>query len=87
MTKPTGRPPGRPRGVKNRRTREVEAAAIVAAEQIGQAVPDAFEGDAHALLMLIYKDPRQPVELRCSATIWMRCGRQSGCESGVAAGS
>lgn len=67
MTKPTGNPPGRPRGAKNRRTREVEAAAIAAAEQIGLAVPDAFTGDAHAYLMAIYKDPRQPTELRLEA--------------------
>ncbi len=25
---------------------------------------DAFDGDAHALLMLVYKDPQQPMELR-----------------------
>lgn len=67
MTKPTGNPPGRPRGAKNRRTREVEAAAFEAAERIGLAVPDAFTGDAHAFLMAIYKDPRQPVELRLEA--------------------
>lgn len=58
---PTGNPPGRPRGVKNRRTHEVEAAAVAAAEQIGLVVPDAFTGDAHAFPMAIYKDPRQPV--------------------------
>lgn len=67
MTKPTGNPPGRPRGAKNRRTREVEAAAVAAAAKIGLAVPGAFEGDAHAFLMSVYKDPSQPVELRLEA--------------------
>ncbi len=38
-----------------------------AAEKIGLAVPDAFEGDAHAFLIAIYKDPRQPIELRLEA--------------------
>lgn len=67
VTKPTGNPPGRPRGARNKRTRKVEAATIAAAEQIGLAVPGAFTGDAHALLMAIYKDPRQPTELRLEA--------------------
>ena len=30
-------------------------------------MPDAFTGDAHAFLMLVYKDPRQPMELRLEA--------------------
>ena len=67
MTKPTGNPPGRPKGRKNKRTRETEAAARAAAEAIGLAVPGAFEGDAHAYLMAVYKDPSQPVELRLEA--------------------
>jgi hypothetical protein len=28
---------------------------------------DAFKGDAHALLVLVYSDPRQPIELRIDA--------------------
>ncbi|MCW6510967.1 hypothetical protein [Lichenifustis flavocetrariae] len=67
MTKPTGNPPGRPRGAKNRRTAETEAAALTAAGKIALAVPGAFEGDAHAFLMLIYKDPSQPLEFRLEA--------------------
>ena len=28
---------------------------------------DAFKGDAHALLVMVYCDPRQPIELRIDA--------------------
>jgi hypothetical protein len=38
-----------------------------AAQAIAAAIPGAFEGDAHALLMAIYKDPAQPTELRLDA--------------------
>ena len=30
-------------------------------------MPDAFDGDAHALLMSVYKDPRHPIDLRLDA--------------------
>ena len=67
MTKPTGNRPGRPLGAKNKRTAAVEAATKAAAEVIEAAMPGAFEGDAHALLMMVYKDPRQPIEVRSDA--------------------
>lgn len=67
MTKPTGNRPGRPLGAKNKRTAAVEAAAKAAAEAIGAAMPGAFEGDAHAFLMAVYKDPKQPIEVRLDA--------------------
>ena len=67
MTKPTGNRPGRPLGAKNRRTAAVEAAAKAAAEVIEAAMPGAFEGDAHAFLMAVYKDPKQPLDLRVDA--------------------
>ncbi len=38
-----------------------------AASQIGEAIPNVFQGDSHALLMAIYKDPRQPMSLRLDA--------------------
>ena len=60
-------PPGRPRGARNKRTVATEAAALAAAEKIGLAVPGAFEGDAHAFLMSVYKDPTQPIDLRLDA--------------------
>jgi len=42
---------------------KVEAAA----QMIEQALPDAFKGDSHALLMSVYKDPTQPLPLRIDA--------------------
>jgi len=54
-------------GSLNRRTKELEAKAAEAAQIVGAAIPGAFEGDAHALLMTIYKDPAQPMELRLDA--------------------
>ena len=38
-----------------------------AAAALRNTMGDAFEGDSHALLMAIYKDPRQPVSLRLDA--------------------
>ena len=58
---------GRPEGSRNRRTVEVEERAREAAAALAQAIPGAFDGDAHALLMLVYKDPQQPMELRLEA--------------------
>ncbi|MGX7706326.1 hypothetical protein [Methylobacterium sp. Gmos1] len=63
----TGRPRGRPKGAKSRHTKEREAAVLAAAEAIADAIPEAFEGDAHAYLMAVYKDPRNPVEIRLDA--------------------
>lgn len=63
----TGNPRGRPRGAKNKRTEEREAAMQEVAEIISASIPDAFAGDSHALLMAVYKDPSQPVERRLDA--------------------
>jgi hypothetical protein len=47
--------------------RRREGAVAAAAERIaGTLGDDAFQGDAHALLMAVYKDPRQPVQGRVS---------------------
>lgn len=56
---------GRKKGTPNKRTeareRQVqEAAAKIAAAMGGKA----FDGDAHALLMAIYKNEELPIELR-----------------------
>lgn len=67
MTQKIGRPRGRPKGAKNKRTAQRNAAMEAAAEQIEAAIPGAFEGDAHALLMIIYKDPRQDLSVRLDA--------------------
>jgi hypothetical protein len=58
---------GRKPGSKNRRTEELQAAAENAAQTISEVLGTAFDGDAHALLMAIYKDLSQPVELRIDA--------------------
>lgn len=64
-----GRRPGagRPQGARNKRTREIEAAADAAREAIAEKIPEAFTGDAHALLMTVYKDPSQEMSLRIDA--------------------
>ena len=58
---------GRPEGLKNRRTVELEAKQREAAATLAAVLPDAFDGDAHALLMLVSKDRRQPIDLRLEA--------------------
>jgi hypothetical protein len=59
---------GRKPGGKNKRTLELEAKARAAADQISEALGNAaFDGDAHALLMTVYKDETQPIELRLDA--------------------
>lgn len=63
----TGNPRGRPKGARNKRTEAVIEAAEAAAAQIAEALPGAFDGDAHALLMLVYKDPAHEWPLRIDA--------------------
>ena len=55
-----GRKAGRP---KNRTIEQQEAAADAVA-LIGEVIPEAFAGDAHAYLVGIYKDPRQEQHAR-----------------------
>lgn len=63
----TGRSRGRPKGAKNKRTAEREAATNEMAAQIEKSLGDAFEGDALAYLMSVYKDPSKPENLRIDA--------------------
>jgi hypothetical protein len=63
----TGRPRGRPKGAKNKRTAEREAATKEMAGQIQNVVGGAFEGDALAYLMSVYKDPSKPENVRIDA--------------------
>ena len=59
---------GRRKGTPNRMTVEREAAIELAHEQIAQVLGEsAFEGDAHAMLMSVYKDTNQPLVLRIDA--------------------
>jgi hypothetical protein len=66
--KPGERRGGRTKGTPNKRTAALEEAtqrtAQVLAEELGE---DAFPGDAHSLLMAVYKDKRNPVDLRVEA--------------------
>ena len=55
--------PGRPPGRKNNNTIAMEEAARRAAESIDGA----FEGDAHAFLQAVYKNPDVPLEIRIMA--------------------
>lgn len=67
MGERTGKPRGRPKGAKNKRTEERQAALQQAAVVIEQALPQAFHGDSHALLMQIYKDENRDIALRLDA--------------------
>lgn len=58
---------GRQKGTPNRRTTAVEEQIREAAQVIEQALPDAFKGDAHALLMAVYKDTTHPLPVRIDA--------------------
>ncbi len=67
MYTPTGKPRGRPLGSPNKRTAAIKAAVIEAAARIEAELPGVFTGDAHALLVSVYKDTRYPIELRLDA--------------------
>ncbi|MGN6314616.1 MAG: hypothetical protein ACTHMO_12780 [Rhodanobacteraceae bacterium] len=68
MGERTGKPRGRPRGAKNKRTVEREKHVEELAEKAADALGvDVFEGNAHALLMLTYKDKKQPLDIRLEA--------------------
>ncbi len=55
--------PGRPPGSKNKKTLALEEAARRAAASI----EGAFEGDAHAFLTAVYRNPAVPLEIRIMA--------------------
>jgi hypothetical protein len=67
-SRPGERRGGRQRGAKNKRTQALEHAQAEAALKIAGALgPEAFDGDAHSLLMAVYKDTTQPMEFRLAA--------------------
>jgi hypothetical protein len=67
-SKPGERRGGRKRGAKNKRTLAREQAQAETAVKIAAALgADAFDGDAHAFLMAVYKNPARPLELRLDA--------------------
>lgn len=55
--------PGHPPGRKNNNTLALEEAAGKAMANID----DAFDGDAHAFLQTVYRDPNMPIEVRITA--------------------
>jgi len=55
---------GRQNGSKNKRTEAREAAVQAAHELISNVLPESFDGDAHTLLILTYRDLRVPLETR-----------------------
>src|SRR3989304_9566126 len=66
----TGKPRGRPKGAKSKRTQEREQAMQQAAQQIADVLgEDAFQGDAHALLMAVYKNASLPLKARLDAAV------------------
>jgi len=59
---------GRRKGSKNKRTLQLEGAARQLLDNAGEILgKNVFEGDAHALLILIYKNTALPLELRMDA--------------------
>lgn len=58
---------GRKKGSTNRRIKRLRSVMREVALKIGKLVPDAFEGDGHALMVAIYKDPRIPIDMRLDA--------------------
>jgi hypothetical protein len=56
---------GRQKGTKNRKTALLEEKGREALAEVLGA--NAFDGDAHSLLIAIYKDESRPIELRLEA--------------------
>lgn len=64
----TGNPRGRPKGASNKVTIARRAEIAKVAQQIEESLPDgAFTGDAHALLMTVYKNVAYPIDVRLDA--------------------
>lgn len=61
----TGKPRGRPTGAKSKRTEAREKIVAAVAEKLTEVIgPTAFDGDAHAFLMAVYKDPQYDMAMR-----------------------
>ena len=58
---------GRQKGTPNRRSAAVKQAGAEAVERLMAGIEDPFDGDAHALMVLVYKDQGQPMPLRLDA--------------------
>lgn len=60
---------GRKKGTKNKKTVALEVAAQKVIDKLGNVIGEGniFQGDAHAYLMTVYKDPNQPENFRLDA--------------------
>ena len=58
---------GRAKGTSNKVTSARREHIQKVAQTLGAVIPGAFEGDSHALLMAIYKDPSHEMALRLDA--------------------
>src|SRR6476469_822523 len=67
MGKRTGKPRGRPPGSRNKKSDRHELAMQSAMAQVEPLIEGAFAGNAHAFLMLLYKNPCLPVGVRLDA--------------------
>lgn len=67
MSEKSGRGAGRPPGARNRKTIEAQEKAREAAEKLNELIPGAFEGDAHAYLISVYKNPTYETPMRVDA--------------------
>ena len=63
----TGKPKGRPKGSKNVRSKERRELMDKVSEKLKDTIPKMFTGDAHTLLMVVYKDMEQPLPVRLDA--------------------
>lgn len=63
----TGNPRGRPKGSKSLKTIKREELLTETAARVAKMLPDAFDGDAHTLLMCVYKDTSLEWNLRIDA--------------------
>jgi hypothetical protein len=67
-SRPGERRGGRKPGTRNRRTQEREQALAAVSVKIADTLgPAGFNGDAHALLMSVYRDSNQPLSMRIEA--------------------
>jgi hypothetical protein len=66
-SKPGERRGGRQKGTRNKRSKALDDARARAEALIEGTIPGAFVGNAHALLMAIYKDPALPLHVRVDA--------------------
>lgn len=58
---------GRPRGSRNPNTKAKREAIRAVVAKVESTIPNLFEGDAVALMQLIYRDPRWDISVRLDA--------------------